>query len=193
MSKKTLGLIAVLLVLASVLIFVAVSQKKAQEQPLNTVNTQQAATSPTVVKVPATTTLAFSSISLPVTNTPQQFPITINSSNEVTAIQLELTFDPLKLTNASIAQPVTDAFLDKPTELLKNVDIKKGRITYAFGISPSQNPKKGTGTVAVLSFTPKLNPGEQTKISFLPKTLVTALGVNESVLKSTTNTTITGQ
>lgn len=194
MSKKILIVIAILIVLAVALVAIFVSKKKPLEQPLNTGNSQSPTTFPTVVIAQqANSILSFSPLSLSASQSPQQLPITIESSNDVTAVQLELTFDPEKITNVDVTAPKTQGFFDNPTVLLKNVDKTKGRITFAFGISPAQSPKKGNGTVAVLSFTPKLTLGEQTQINFLPKTLVTAIGVTQSVLKSASNATITGQ
>jgi hypothetical protein len=49
---------------------------------------------------------------------------------------------------------------------------------------------KGTGTIAVLSFTK--TGSEETAISFLPQSQVSTLGLNESVLNETVSAFITG-
>lgn len=193
MSKKTLTLISILIAIVAILIAISVSQKNALEQPLNTVNPPTVVTSPTVT-VSKNTTLAFSPPTLSASTAPQQLTIIINSTDSVSAVQVELSYDPKKLTGVDIALPKTGGFFPTPTSvLLKNIDKINGRISFAVGIGPTQKTQPGTGTIAVLSFTPNLKPAEQTQITFLPKSLVTALGVfDSSVLKSTSNATIIG-
>ncbi len=109
-------------------------------------------------------------------------PISITTgSNKVTAVQLELQYDPKILTDVSVAP---GAFFKNPVILLNQIDSKTGRISYAFGISPAEQGVVGQDIVAVLNFKTLTAP-EPTVILFLPKTLVTAEGTNESVLKET--------
>lgn len=108
-------------------------------------------------------------------------PINITTgNNKVTAVQLEMQYDPNLLTNVSVTPGV---FFQNPEILLNQVDAKTGRITYAFGIGPTGQGVVGTGTVATLNFSVNAGVSEKTAIIFLPKTLVTAEGVSESVLK----------
>ncbi|MDE2025334.1 MAG: hypothetical protein KGJ07_02485, partial [Patescibacteria group bacterium] len=83
-------------------------------------------------------------------------------------------------------------FFTNPLQLVKDIDTTNGRISYALGIQPKDKGVKGTGFVAEVKF--QFQPTatvSSTMISFLPKTLVAAQGVNPSVLKSATNATIT--
>jgi hypothetical protein len=107
--------------------------------------------------------------------------------NKVTAVQLELTFDPKALTNVDIA-PGT--FFTNPAILLKKIDRVNGRITYAFGIGLGQKAVTGQGTLAVVTFIPVAGKTDSTSINFLPKTEVAAQGQNMSVLKKSSGTTI---
>lgn len=105
--------------------------------------------------------------------------------NEVTGVQLELTFDPSKLTKVNI---VPGGFLLNPAVLIKDIDTKNGRITFALGNKPGEKAVKGSGVVAVLSFS-KATP-EATNINFLPHSAVSAPGYNQSVLRETVSAVI---
>lgn len=110
------------------------------------------------------------------------------NSNKDTAIQLELKYDPNAITEIAITPG--DLF-NNPVELIKNIDSKNGRITYALGISPTQLPVEGKGTAAIITFRKK--PGTilaSTKFIILPESLVTATGIEKSVLKESINTKI---
>jgi hypothetical protein len=96
---------------------------------------------------------------------------------------LELQYDPLTITDVIVAP---GAFFATPDVLLNQIDSTTGRISYAFGSSLTQGGITGAGTVATITFSAIKVP-EQTAIIFLPKTLVTAEGINESILKQTTN------
>jgi hypothetical protein len=110
--------------------------------------------------------------------------IIFSGSNKITAVQLEIAYDPKVLTNVDI-KPGT--FLTSPVVLLKKIDTVNGRVSYALGINPSQKPTSGSGTVAILTFSTL--PGitaTQTAINFDPKTDATAVGYAQPVLKQTT-------
>lgn len=180
MSKRTLTLIFALIVATTALVFVAVKQ-----QPQNPPQKAE-----TILPTPtpfAESTLSFSPNPLTVDNTATSSSINVDintGSNNATAVQLEMQYDPKVLKNVDIA---LSSFLQNPVVLLKNIDKKTGRISFAFGINPAGNAQKGMGTVATLTFeVNKESQGTETAISFLPKTLVTAEGVSQSVLKSST-------
>lgn len=126
------------------------------------------------------------------TNVNYSIPINIETGkNKVTAVQLELQFDPKVLTNIAV---VPGSFFTKPEVLLEQIDEKTGRITYAFGIGLTGQGVAGQGTVATLNFgtkaalnAAKVGTPQQTTILFLPKTLVTAEDTDQSVLKQTNN------
>lgn len=99
----------------------------------------------------------------------------------VTAVQLELSFDPKLLTNMSIKE---GPFFTNPVTLLKNINSATGKISYALGISPQARGVQGEGIIAILEFQAKSQGPKATTISFLPKTLVTAEGIEMSVIKS---------
>lgn len=110
--------------------------------------------------------------------------ITIDTGGDkITAAQLELTYDPKVLTNIKI-NPGT--FIQNPVVLLKKVDPGNGRISLAIGIHLGQTPPTGAGTLAVITFDEIPTATGSTIINFLPKTEVTAVGVAQSVLKTST-------
>jgi hypothetical protein len=107
--------------------------------------------------------------------------------NKVTAVQLELTFNPKALTNVEIA-PGT--FFTNPVIILKKIDTENGRITYALGVGLGQKAVTGRGTLAVLTFIPVAGKTEPTSINFLPKTEVAAQGQIMSVLRKSSGAII---
>jgi len=179
MSRRTLFLIFALFIITLVLLMMAIFQPQASKAI------------PTVaIKEPvAQTILSFGTPSIATSSSVStlnySLPININSfKNNVTAVQLELQYDPAILTNVAIT-PGT--FVATPDALLNQIDTKTGRISYAFGVGLTGQAVAGKGIIAKITFSVKANAPEKTAIIFLPKTLVTAQGIRESVLKQTTN------
>lgn len=184
MSIKTLILIIFLSVVAGVAVFIAVSPKN--ETPQGT--SQSSGLQPTKAPNVAFTTLSIIPNPLTISTPSASVDVSIDTkTNKVTAVQLEISYDPKALTNVDIA-PGT--FFDNPIVLVKKIDQQEGRITFALAISPSQTAKMGTGNVAMITFTSLITPVGKTEIKVLPETLVTAEGVSSSVLKSSSGTTI---
>lgn len=181
MHKRTLALIIILILVAGGLLAIALNT------PSVTAPTKLQVT-PTVVQPAQETSLLFDNLSMipsssSAAKATYSLPIKINTNrNVVTAVQLELLYDPETLTNIAINQ---GDFFVNPVSLLNKIDPKNGRISYALGISPTQSGRQGIGIVATLTFQAKTLTPKPTSISFLPKTLVTAEGVGQSVLKST--------
>ena len=107
--------------------------------------------------------------------------------NKVTAVQLELQYDSKVLSNVSV---VPGSFFNNPNILLNQIDAKTGRISYAFGVGLEEKGLAGQGIVATLTFETNAGITQQTRISFLPKTLVTAENINQSVLKQTNDSVL---
>lgn len=130
---------------------------------------------------PVQTTLTISSSPVPqATASSYTTDVVINTGqNKVVAVQLELQYDPKVLKKVNI-EP--GPFFASPKILLKNIDEKNGRITFALSQDNSL-AALGQGIIAKISFTAFQN-SVPTKIEFLPKTKVTALDISESVLKS---------
>lgn len=196
MSKKTLALIFGLCAITILLVYVALNQKAMlptiPQQPQQVVNKTSTA-SPT--PAPAETVLSLSPNPLTVSaSTPATLDVVINSNGQkITAVQLELTFDPKVVTIVSVAQPTKNPFIANVFPLMNKIDAKTGRVSYAVGVSPSAQSPTGAGRVATITLRTNLAAGEQSVIQFLPKTLVTAEGILNSVLKSTAGATVIGQ
>lgn len=109
--------------------------------------------------------------------------ILINTGgNKVNAVQIELSYDPNSLGGVDISP---GSFIKNPTEFLKKIDTQNGRVSYALGVALGEKGLQGSGIVATLSFT-KLKTSGTTSIDFLPKSLVSAQEVAQSVLRTAT-------
>jgi hypothetical protein len=116
-----------------------------------------------------------------------QVSVEINTSdNPVTAVQLELSYDPKVLSNVQI---VPGPLFQNSVVLINKNDPATGKFTYAFGRTPSQAPVQGTGVVATITFTARAS-ATPSQLTLLPTTLVTARGVATSVLKSSSGTQV---
>lgn len=103
--------------------------------------------------------------------------------NKVTGVQVELTFDPSVVGNVTLS-PAT--FFNQPTVLLNKVDATNGTISYAIAIQPTDSGKSGSGPVALISYTLLQGTNSAKNLFvFSPKTVVTAEGTLDTVLKET--------
>lgn len=176
MPKRTLYLIIILFLVALGLMFIA------QATPYPNIPQPNIVTMPTPPVAQTVILFDQTSMSTASANPLYSLPVIIQTGkNLVTGVQLELAYDPKIITNVSIQQ---GSFFSNPVVLLNNIDIEAGRISYALGIRPQDSAKKGEDIVATLTFRAKASTPTTTTISFLPKTLVTAEGVSQSVLKS---------
>lgn len=186
MPKRTLALIGILILIAAALVAIAVSPKN-QSLPAITI---------TPPLKPSTAAVAQTALSMsPNSVTVAQGAtgsVTINvdtGDNAITAVQLEISFDPKALGNVTVT---AGSYFQNSFELLKSIDNKTGKISYALGLPPTAIAKKGVGAVATITFTSFLSAGQSTQFVFSEKSLVTAEGVSKSVLKSSSGATITG-
>jgi len=182
-SRKTLALISSLIIVLVALFVLSYSTDQRTPSPAPTSQPQPTPVAQTVIQLSPNPVSLTSSSSGTV-------DITMDTStNEVTAVQVEILYDPKVLTNVSI-RPGT--FFTSPVPLLNTIDREEGRISYALAIAPAQAPLKGSGTVATIVFSKNAaSTATQTELKLLPRTLVAAKGVGPSVLKSATGTTIT--
>lgn len=181
MSQKTVGLIIALILVTGILVYTAVAPK----QPAPTGTPAKTQTAPAVL---AQTTLALSPSLLSLSSNSGSLNVVIDSgSNKITAVQLELSYDPKMLSALDI---VPGPFFNNPVTLIKTIDDKNGKISYALGIAPTGLAKSGQGAVATITFSSAQQTGQATQITFSPKTLVTAAGANSSVLKATSGAAV---
>jgi hypothetical protein len=198
MPRKTLALISGL-VLVTVVLFVIALQTN-NSKPASNVATQPSV-APEAVATPAP--IAHSILALspnPVTVKPGQTgtaEVTIDTAGDaVSAVQLELAYDPTVISNVKVTQ---GTIFPQPVVLINKNDPKTGRHTFAIAIQPNQATIQGTGTVAKVTFTAKGAIGAQSQLTLLskdpadpekPSTIVTARGIQDSVLKSSSGTTV---
>jgi hypothetical protein len=179
MSKRTLFLIFALFIITGVLLMVALYNPNAKPAAIPITPTPKEEIAQTVLSFGSTNIATSSSVA----SLKYSVPINISTGkNKVTAVQLEMQYDPQVITKVTV---VPGPFFTKPEVLLEQIDEKTGRITYAFGSGLTEPSVVGQGIVANLTFEAKATPLQTTIISFLPKTLVTAEGINQSVLKQT--------
>ena len=111
-------------------------------------------------------------------------PVLINTqTDKVTGVQLELKYDPAVIENLKINP---GSFFTSPITLISRVDATNGRISYVIVLAPQEIAKSGSGVVATLGFNSSAKVPTQTSIQFLPKSLVTAQGIKQSVLSAVT-------
>lgn len=112
--------------------------------------------------------------------------VVINTyGNKVTGVQIELSYDPELLGSFEITQGAF--FSANSVELLNKIDTKTGKISYALGNGLGQKGIQGQGVVATLTFRPLKTVG-LTSINFDPKSLVSAEGLSQSVLRQALGT-----
>lgn len=190
MNKKLLAILFCLIAVPVVLYFIAQATKtqpttKAPESAANT----QISQAPIPRATNAQTILKFSPSNYALSSTTGSIDIIIDTGvNNASAVQLEISYDPKALKNVAIT---TGPFFTNPLELLKKIDQATGKILYAFGASLSDKGKTGTGIVATITFTSNIQKGQNTTITLLPQTIVTAEKEENSVLKETASATIT--
>lgn len=185
---KTILLIVMLIGIVAILVNFAFSSKTTPQK------TQEKSAAPTKKVDVAHTELSFSpaSLNVPLSSNSSSLDINIDTKdNKVTGVQLEISYDPKVLGNVKLT-PVEgkNAFLGNPLVLYNKTDSEKGEVSLILGIPPSSEAKNGTGTVAVLSFNVLNRTSKETQVSFLPGTIVTAVGINSSVLKTSSNAKI---
>lgn len=179
MSKPTLILIIILFLFTGGLLILALN--KSLYKPTQVIQPP----TPSIKPVISETALLFGSLEIASTSgIPKTYslPIIINTgTNKVTAVQLELSFDPNILTNVNIA-PST--FFKNPNIIINKINNDIGKISYALAKTASESARKGEDALATLTFESKIS-SVPSAITFLSRTFVTAEGLDSSALKST--------
>lgn len=184
--KRTVLLVIILLIIASLLLFYAISINPTKKQTSIPNPSKIIPTIPT--KSPAETSLIITP-ELKTVKENEVFNLNIQidtGTNQITGVQLEIAYDPDILTDVKIDK---GTFFPNPNILLNNIDNETGRISYALVIPPATSPLSGTGTVAIISAmkSSKSNILSESAVSILPKSLVSQIGTEGSVLNTTRN------
>lgn len=192
MPQRTLGLIILLAVVSAFLVYLAIIGETSlpQTPPLTS------SLAPTISSQPEEKGVRDTEIYF----NPSHIPTSSSSSlmvnpgkNRVTAVQLEMSFDTSLIKEVTLVPASgSGAFFDSSAILLfQHIDHKKGRISYAVGIGPTQSPKTQPGRLAELTFIRSPQTAtSSSQISFLEKTMVTEEGTSTSVLKLASPLTI---
>jgi hypothetical protein len=181
MTKKTLLIILVLVLATIGLVWLSIYTVPLQ-------GPQSLTKQPTIPPF-AKTTLSFSSSTATgISNQYLMYVIVSTSTNKITGVQLELSYDPKALINVDI---LPGDFISDPVVLFKKIDEKVGRISYTLAIKMGQAAASGSGNIAKIQFSPIAgSKAATTAMRFLPKTKVSAEGELQSVLKSASATVI---
>jgi hypothetical protein len=191
MPRKTLALISGLVLVTIVLFVVALRAGQQENIAIKPPPPPPPVTQQIIPTVPAHSVLTLGSTPLFVApGKAGKVDVTIDTAdNDVTAVQLEIGYDPNILSNVKVT---SGSLFVNPAVLIDKNDVKAGRYTYAVGILPNAKTLKGTGVVATISFTTTfVGNGKQTQLGLLPTSLITARGIAKSVMKSATGTIIT--
>lgn len=175
MNRK--AIIVICIILASLVFLVVLSKRSEKDK-------KEAPSAPnrSQLKQPATSISAI----------PQKGEVTVGEkfsvdikvttgNNQVTGVQLELSYDPAVIVIDSISE---GDFFANPIILANKQDAKKGEIIFAVS---SFDGKKGQGTLAKLSARAlKKTNGQEQVITIEPSTLVTEIDNAKSVLRTRT-------
>lgn len=182
MPKKTTILIVILAIVTGILIFLAVRSDQGQ----NLLSNDQA-TTPTQVQPYAS--MSFENPTLDASTGPatQSVNILIDTAGKpIAGAQIELSYNPSVLTDVVVKTPQVSFFGANPNILINSVDSAQGRISYAVGMSATETEKSGKGTLATITFTVnRLAGATTTSLTFLPKSAVTTLSSQGSILNAT--------
>lgn len=110
-------------------------------------------------------------------------------SNKITALQLELVFDPVYISDVVLTAPENGLFGGSSdyVVLFQEVDYESGKILYAVGIQPNGSPIQGEGRILTLSIKPKdTSAADSVVFSFTPNTMAVEEGSDASVIQNVT-------
>lgn len=182
MPKKTTILIVILTLITGLLIFLAVRSDQTQKFVNDTLNQNP---SPTQITPYASLAFSQNPLVLPTGTTNGSVDIVIDTGGKpVAGAQIELTYNPNFFSSISLDAPQSPFFGKGQTVLINRIDSEQGRISFAAGISPTDEEKTGKGTVVTLNFTINPQAGATTQFAFLPKSAITTFSTPASVMKT---------
>lgn len=191
MHKQTIILIVILALVSGVLIFLAITNQ-------DILKNNQSKVVPSVAPVKKTTKVFFNpaniDLSASTASPTSSVSIMVDTGGEqIAGVQAEMQYDPKAITDVKLipAAGSTDFFGPNSTILQNDIVSTTGRISFAIGISPTEDGKSGVGKIATVTFKKAVGAPATSMITFIDKTLASQLNVNESVLKETTPLTIT--
>ena len=187
-SARKLTFFFVTVILVSLLCFVIISvlgQKSSQRSAMTT-GEKKISTTPTPQVIPTAMLVAVPSKTQ--VSVEEAFTIEIRLAtytHAATGVQLELMYDPGVLYVSAITP---GGVFSNPLEYANTHDTKRGHILYAVG---SFDGKMGEGVIAILTAKAhKGTNGSKEVLSIAPTTLVTAAGVEPSILKERKGATL---
>jgi hypothetical protein len=165
MSKTSLFLLAILIIAAGWYSYIKLTPQK------TTLRSVSQAISPS--NIPTTTDISLSMSPVQSGQTIRVMAVISPAESKTGLIQLEIGFDPLKLTAVNI---LPGTYFANPKIYLKTVNQHTGRISYALGCKPNTNSttcnKNLNQPVAIFTFTRSSYDKTPTTVHLLPKTLL---------------------
>lgn len=188
MSRKTLALVLALVGTTAFLLLIAIRGEKKMSSPTTP---STAVVSPTV-PAPVETVLAMTPNPVTLDEAGMgKVDVTIDSGmNKIQGVQLEIEYDPMVLSNVKVQ---AGTFLKEPVVIINNNDSVKGKISYGFGISPTQQAVTGKGVAATITFTKKSTVSADvtdTQITLLQTSQIASADTTLSVLKTASGATV---
>lgn len=181
MPRKTTILIIILALLTGILIFLAVRREQSVDIVNKIIPTPIPQTKPYAL-------LSFSKEFIEATAS-GQYSVDIildTKGKSVSGAQAEISYDPKIITNVQITTAKNSIFGTNGNTLFSLVDPKQGRISYAVGIPIDGEEVDGIGPIATVTFNINIsNLFNTTQMTFLPKSAVTTLSTQQSVLLNT--------
>lgn len=187
MSRKTLALLASLIIITVVLLGLALtSSRQKAPQPAKDTTTQEQPTPAPIAK--AVLSLSPNPVIVPASGTTTVDVVLNTADHQVSGVQFEIEYDPKSVTVRSI-EP--GSFFANATTPLKEINASTGKISYFMGLPPGQTPLTGEGPVARITVSRRAGAvATESPMNFLPKTYVASIGIATSVLKSSTGTVL---
>lgn len=186
MPKKTTLLIIVLAVITGILLFLALVSTQSPTLKTNVPEKKAVEKTAKVYFSPEMTELASTAGTVDI--------IVDTGGSDITGVQAEMQFDPKALGNVKLLPDLSgnSFFGPRAVVLFNEVNATTGRISFVVAINTGDETKTGSGKIATMTFEKARNASvTSTQVNFLDKTLVTRLGIEESVLKEAKPLTIT--
>jgi len=195
MPKKTTILIIVLLLFTAGLIYIAVRTEQQVPPEISEETLTEEELTDLIPTINPQTQISFNPAVLNTINNPQTeytVDVTVNTNGqEISGIQLELSYDPAILSNVTVTPAENNLFGTNPAVLINSVDQELGRISYAIALGGLDSEEvSGNGNIASITFRANSALTQNTQISILPKTTVRSLRSTNSLLQNALPLTI---
>ncbi len=192
MPKKTTILIVILLLFTVGLVYIAI---RTENQSPPDITEAPASEEDIIPTINPQTDISFSPSSIDTstaTTAAHIVDVMVDTNGQnISGVELQLSYDPTVLANVSIAPTENNLFGENPGVLVNSVEPDLGRITFIIALgSLDAEEVSGAGTIATLRFNTLYSALNSTEITVLPKTTVRTLQSTNSLLRAAQPLTI---